>query len=374
MTVRIIKQSWWVDFRTDHTRYRKKSPDNSRAGALAYEAALRHKLARGEQLDSGRHATQRDQLFEQFAWQWWDDYVVPNNKYSEQRAKKGILKRTLIPFFGKLPVNTIGTHHIERFKAQQLGCGVSHKTLRNRLTVLSKCLSCAHEWLALETPRPKVKWPKCPPPVTDYLSAEECELLLSNADGIIYEMILTALRTGMRQGELKGLQWSSINWENCSLAVRHSYCDVRKVLETPKSNRERHIPLDVDVYEMLHKRKKSIGYVFMDGNKTFNSPRLNGRLATVCKKAGLRVITWHVLRHTFASHLAMKGTPLNIVQTLLGHSSISTTMRYAHVAPSTLRTAINLLNPKTAIQADFGQPVGNRWIAAQSRATAAQVS
>jgi integrase len=61
----------------------------------------------------------------------------------------------------------------------------------------------------------------------------------------------------MRQGELKGLQWSSIDWQNQSLAVRHSRCDYRKALGSPKSNRERYIPLDIDVYEMLHKRKKS---------------------------------------------------------------------------------------------------------------------
>jgi integrase len=109
---------------------------------------------------------------------------------------------------------------------------------------------------------PKVKWPKCPPPRTDYLSSEECELLLAHSDTIIGEMILTALRTGMRQGELKGLQWSSINWQNRSIAVRHSYCDVRQVLDTPKSNKERYIPLDIDVYEMLHRRKESTGLAF----------------------------------------------------------------------------------------------------------------
>jgi integrase len=293
--------------------------------------------------------------------------VLPNNKFSEQRAKKGILKLHLIPFFGKMPMRTITTHHVEQFKAHQVKVGVASKTLRNRLTVLSKCLSCAHDWQKLDAPPPKVKWPKCPPPKTDYLSPEECELLLSNSSGVINEMVLAALRTGMRQGELKGLQWSSIDWQTRSVAIRHSYCDVRKVLDTPKSNRERHIPLDMDVLEMLHRRKKNTGYLFLDGSKPFNSPRLNHRLAKVCQKAGLRKITWHVLRHTFASQLAMRGVPLNTVQALLGHSSIMTTMRYAHVAPSTLRFAIDMLNPKTAAHADFGQPVGNHWMQEQKR-------
>jgi integrase len=173
----------------------------------------------------------------------------------------------------------------------------------------------------------------------------------------------------MRQGEIKGLQWQSIDWQNRSITVRHSFCDVRKALDTPKSNRERHIPLDVDVAELLHKRKKSTGYVFLDGHKPFNSPRLNLRLAKACQKAGLRRITWHVLRHTFATRLATLGIPLHTVQALLGHSSIATTMRYAHVAPSTLRTAIDMLNPKTAVQADFGQPAGNPWMEEQKKAS-----
>jgi integrase len=142
------------------------------------------------------------------------------------------------------------------------------------------------------------------------LSPAECEQLLSIADGTAYEMILITLRTGMRQGEVKGLQWTAIDWENRMLTVRHSYCDVRKTLDTPKSNRERHIPLDIDVYEMLYRRKKNAGYVFLDRNEPFNSQRLNRRLGKACEKVGLRTITWHVLRHTFASHLASKGAPL----------------------------------------------------------------
>ena len=73
-------------------------------------------------------------------------------------------------------------------------------------------------------------------------------------------------------------------------------------------------------------------------------------------------ITAHTLRHTFASQLAMKGIPLNLVQALLGHVSITTTMRYSHFAPSALRSAIEMLNPKTAFRENFGQPVGNQWM------------
>src|SRR5712691_1701982 len=260
MAVRTEKNSWWVDFRFNSIRYRKRSPENSRAGALAYEATLRHKLAFGEPIAAKE--THKEELFEHFARKWFDSYVIPNNKYSEQRTKKYVLNAALIPFFGKIPIGQINAYHIDRYKARELKNGVTNKTLKNRLTVLNKCLCTAYEWLELRGSPPKIKWPKIAPARTDYLSPDECELLLSRAEGVMYEMLLTTLRTGMRQGELKGLQWSSVDWQNRIVAVRHSRCDYQKVLGSTKSNRERHIPLDIDVYDMLHRRKKDTGYVF----------------------------------------------------------------------------------------------------------------
>ena len=329
---------------------------------------MRQKLARGESIDAEAQAKALEQTFAQFAWKWFDEYVLANNKFSEQRTKKYVLSSSLVPFFGKMPIERIATNDVEKYKMQALKEGVTRKTVNNRLTIFRKCMSTAYEWIELKGAMPKVKWLKCPPPKTDYLSFVECALLLSKADGIIREMILTALRTGMRLGELSGLQWSSIDWQNKLITVRHSRCNYRKELSSPKSNRERHIPMDAEVYETLLKRKKGTGYVFLDTDGTpFDNQRLACRLAVVCKKAGLRHIGWHILRHTFASQLAMRGVPLSAVQMLMGHSTITTTMRYAHVAPSTLRTAINMLNPKIVLSTDFGQPVVNRWLEAQKR-------
>lgn len=361
MTARLINNSWWVDFRFKHTRYRKRSPDNARSGALAYEAVLRQKLARGDSVNATIESMQRSKPFQHFAIQWFNEYVVANNRYSEQRGKWSILTASLIPFFGRMPLNAIKTSHIEKYKTRQVATGISNKTINNKLAVLGKCLRCAHEWHGIEVP--SIKHLRCAPPRTEYLTVSECELLLSHSTGQTREMILVAMRTGMRQGEIRGLQWSSIDWQNRSIAVRHSLCRRKKELVAPKSNRERHIPMDADVYEMLFSRKRDGGYVFANevSRAPFSASCVLERLDVVCRRAQLRKIGWHALRHSFATELTFRGVPLPVVKELLGHSSITTTMRYSHVAPSALRSAIEVLNPRSSAAIGFGQPVGNEW-------------
>lgn len=376
MAARKIRNTWWIDFSYAYTRYRFRSPENTQDGAKAYEAVLRQKLARGESITKiHSNPFSEEQSFESFAWKWFDEYVVPNNKQQEQRMKRYILRSSLIPFFGKTPISQITTRQIDQYKAHALKKGVSPKTVNNRLAVLGKCIRTAYEWLNLSGVMPKVALLKCPPPQTKYLSADECELLMANAEGVVWEMILTALRTGMRQGEIRGLQWSSINWESGDIIVRHSLNDRTKILETPKSNRERSIPMDSDVYDTLFRRKRQTGYVFLDTDGSiFDSQRALRRLEKIRERAGLRKFTWHTLRHTTATQLALKGAPLHVVQALLGHSTINTTMRYAHVSPSALRDAIRLLNPKTALAAGLRQPGVNTWQMTQQEGVGQQIA
>src|SRR3954468_13714562 len=100
MAIRLLKKSWWVDFQFDGRRYRKRSPENTRQGARAYELLLRQRITRGEKIDGP--APEHDISFEKFAWKWFEEYAVPNNRFSEQRIKRYTLKSSLIPFFGRM--------------------------------------------------------------------------------------------------------------------------------------------------------------------------------------------------------------------------------------------------------------------------------
>ena len=368
MAVRKIKKHWYVDFRVEYRRYRIPSPENTKAGAEAYQAHLRQKLAHGESIGKEALSSKPAETFGKFVPRWFEQYVVPNNKASEQRAKRYILNTHLVPFFGRVSLPQITAQHVEQYKAHMTG-KITNKTINNHLSVLKKCLGAAYEWLSLAGTPPKITWLKCTPPKIDYLTREESDLLLENAEGVVYEMLLTALHTGMRQGEIKGLQWGSVDWENQIITVRHSRNDYTKELDSPKSNRERHTPMTYDLYQTLLKRRKATGYVFLDADKhAFDEQRLRARLDKVCKKAGLRHMGWHTLRHTFASQLVMSGASLAEVKELMGHSTITMTLRYAHLAPSTLRSAIDLLTSKQAIGRSFGQPAGNQLFCENKKA------
>ena len=81
-----------------------------------------------------------------------------------------------------------------------------------------------------------------------------------------------------------------------------------------------------------------------DDGSLLTSESCKWPLWRACKRAGLRRIGWHVLRHTFASHLVMRGAPLKAVQELLGHSTMEMTMRYSHLSPDVRRDAVALLD------------------------------
>jgi integrase len=345
MAVRKLKNSWWVDFQYAGKRYRKRSPLNTRAGALEYEVLLRQKLSQGIPIDNNPVGSKKqNQLLEDFTREWFEVYVKNNNKPSEQRQKELTLRAHLLPFFGKTPINRITSLQIERYKAIKAKEGLALKTVNNHLTILAKCLNTAKEWIGLESV-PQIKKFRVPPSKFNFLTQEESEMLLAHAHGIYRTMILVALKTGLRLGELNALMWQDINLDKKILIVRRNM--FLGQLTSPKNNRERKIPLVDRVCDALRPIQKKTGFVFVDeSGEPLKAERVRRTLYRTCKAAGLRRTGWHALRHTFASHLVEAGASIKAIQELLGHASIQTTMRYTHVAPSALQDTVDLLEDK----------------------------
>lgn len=343
MSVRWIHGAWWVDCRLEGKRLRKRSPENTRRGAQAYEAELRRRVARGEplELELEPAVIEPELTYAEFVPEWVDTYVVANCKHSEVLAKDSVLRANLIPWFGATPLSQIDALLVEKYKADKIRNGLSNKTINNHLTTLSKSLKCAAEWGRMKTPAPSVQRLRVCTPRIDFLTPVESHQLLRDREEPMWNiMILVALRTGMRFGELLGLEWIDINWDQRILTVRQSL--VRGVLGTPKSGKIRHVPLTDDALRGLSELPRRHARVFHEAGVSTHRVGANA-IRRICKRAGVRVVNWHLLRHTFASHLAMESVPIPVVQQLLGHASITMTMRYAHLSARQLGQAIEVL-------------------------------
>lgn len=149
-------------------------------------------------------------------------------------------------------------------------------------------------------------------------------------------LVLMSLYTGMRRGEIFNLHWQDIDFERKIITVEGP---------TSKSGQTRHIPISNKLLQILKSWRSQV-----DGDAFVFPGRSGKRLDNVKKSwagvlalANITNFRWHDLRHTFASNLAMKGVPINTLRELLGHSDLTMTLRYAHLAPSTKSEALELL-------------------------------
>jgi integrase len=347
MSTRRIKNSWWVDFRADHIRHRIRSPENSQAGAKAYEAVLRRRLAAGEPLKPVPPQPTAP-TFAEFSAEWFETHVRTNCKPSSQRSRAHVLRNHLVPFFGTSRLTDITTGRVEQYKARKVHEGLSPKTINEHLGILGKCLRDARDW---DKPAadPKLKPLRLQKPAFDCLKEEEAERLLAAMTSTRWKAMATlALHTGLRRGELFGLRWEDVDLEDANLVVRQSI--VEGIVGPPKNYRERSIPLDQAALVALASMPRTHDLVFHRGNgRPLTCSTAQGALHRACLRASLRPIGWHAFRHTFASWLATAGVPVPSIQALLGHSTITMTMRYTHIASSALRAAVSVLDPRRPI-------------------------
>ncbi|MFA0658155.1 site-specific integrase [Vibrio splendidus] len=148
-------------------------------------------------------------------------------------------------------------------------------------------------------------------------------------------LVLMAMNTGMRKGELLSLCWEHVNMEDRYLTVRS---------ENAKSKNKRTIPLNNTVFDMLsvwREQNPTTEFVFVVNNRPLETYQYQWE--QLLKEAGIQHFRFHDLRHHFASKLVMAAVDLNIVRELLGHADLKMTLRYAHLAPEHQANAVNLI-------------------------------
>jgi integrase len=177
-----------------------------------------------------------------------------------------------------------------------------------------------------------------------WLTGTEEERLLGYAPEWFKPIILAALHTGMRRGELLKLKWADLDFDQRLVRASHT-----------KNHKVRYIPMNQKLYALLESIDHFSGpkgpspYVFTNPETGTRWKNVNGAIERTCEKAGFDDVTFHTLRHTFASRLAQAGVPLNNIRELLGHGDMKVTMRYAHLAPNNLREAVRTLENRTRI-------------------------
>ena len=193
--------------------------------------------------------------------------------------------------------------------------------------------------------------PKIPPSKFDVLSDEEAERLRSavRGDPQRFAMIVVGLDAGLRQGELLELPGGDVVLVGKTMVVRRSVSREltgESHVGAPKSGRHPKKTLTNRAFASLkaHRHLRGERVFCNDDGSELTPGQMEVALRTACRRAGLRQIGWHVLRHTFGSTLAQRGASPKVIQELMGHSDMVTTVRFMHLAPAHHVEAVALLD------------------------------
>jgi len=285
--------------------------------------------------------------FREFAREFMDTYAKTNNKPSEQKNKQLILDAHLLPALGDLEIAAIRSREIEALKASLLDGSRSRKTVNNVLAVLGKLLRYANELELLERV-PRIRMLKVEKQRFRFLDFEEYEALLNVAkqEPQWYAAILLGGDAGLRLGEIRALQWDDFDRRTDRITIGRALW--QSIEGTTKGWNLRTIPLTPRLASALRELRHLRGpYVLADvDGRPLTMEVMRWNLPRLCRRAGIRPIGWHALRHTFCSHLALRGAAARVIQELAGHSSLMTTLRYMHLVPGATDEAIALLNDR----------------------------
>ena len=316
--------------------------------------------ALNEMLYEQRHGTlitAKKQTVREYLESWLENVQRPAIRINHYINTRAILRNHILPELGHIQLQQLNEMQVQALYTK-LSETHAAKTVHNIHGVLHKALDQAVAWrLVSRNVCDSVTLPRLKRYEHKSLTPEQARKLLEVARGHRLEvMLILALTTGMRQGELLGLHWQDIDFERGTLQVRRSASRVRgqgyKEFETKTERSRRLLTLHRYVLDMLRQQHldqqemklatftagtewQGRDLVFCNKYGSFLRPdRVRKQFQRLLAEAGLPHMRFHDLRHSAATILMSKGVAAKVVQEILGHSTISMTLDiYSHVLP-----------------------------------------
>ena len=295
-----------------------------------------------------------DEFFQQVYW--------PSKNIRESTASdyKRLYDNYIFPKFGKRFLTEIHPDEWSDLINSLLTKGLS-KARANRLHAVASVIYkvAMKRGYVNSNPLQAVDWFKLDIADFDYWQSDEMERFLIwalNTKNPRFTLYHLAYETGLRVSELIALQRDCVDLHNDIIQVRRTWCRVtKKILPTTKSGHKRFLGINPGLKGALQKQLQSHNGVFVFHHPVMEHISYNtleAQFQADIKKAKMRRITIHDLRHTFASHYMMNGGNIYDLKSLMGHSDLQTTMRYAHLAPQHLKAKSVLVNFSVPVYGD----------------------
>lgn len=349
MRVYVKNKRWYFEMMVRKKRYHKAIPEaTNEKEAITYMQAFRTDLLRGR-LDMVDNIGCK--LFKELADEYLKYSKLNNRSY---KSRVGRVKK-FVALWGNKQLKDISAMDIEKYKKvrkedivrpEKVIDGVklpakyvTNTTVNRDIEILRKMFNLAieNEWLN-KNPCKYVKKLRVDNKIERYLTPEEEIRLLNACKGrysYLKPIIIFALNTGMRKGEILNLTWKCVDFQNNKIIL----------LET-KNGKKREVPINSVLLSLLEKMKENqcCEYVFANPETKTKYSDLKRAFNNVCKISGVKNFRFHDLRHTAATRMVGSGVSITIAKEILGHSDIHTTMRYAHAITEQALNAVEILS------------------------------
>lgn len=258
-------------------------------------------------INQGRHRPELLIEFRRFVRERWEPAILPTLRFSTARGYRHLVRRHLVPFFGRMRLPEICPVDVQMFVAEK-SKQFAPKTVVSLRNLLSRILGTAIHWGYLQTNPARAAQVPAPVEIRERvtLTAPQVRALLSELKEPYRTMVLLAVLSGLRRGEIFGLRWKRVNFAEGSLLVAECNYEGRSAPPKTRASR-RKVFVDAVVMEALARLRPTNSqpedFVFRTRRGTPLNPNnvRNRVLHPACKRAGIPRVSWHNFRYTYAT-------------------------------------------------------------------------